>query len=194
MRSLREYDMKAFAIVVLVLAIITLIGLLGIHTMTAMFWGSWDQDGLGSTGFWHVFKDGLAKGGWVYLVPISLIISASIYLIRNGKRTANIILALALMAVVIAGCDDVQEVSEKEFQAMLAACTPEAMRHTEFVGVKDGNACLKVSTMSIMNPQKWTEEYFVTNSDQLPVEWIGGREGHTSFASLRKRDCRDKRF
>jgi len=81
--------MKVFAILVLVLSVLALVGLLGIHTLTSMFWGSWDQDGLGSIGFWGVFKDGMEKGGWVYLIPITLIISTSVYLKRNRKTSAN---------------------------------------------------------------------------------------------------------
>ncbi len=54
----------------------------------------------------------------------------------------------------------------------MLARNPESMRHTEFVGLKDGKACLKVSTMSTLNSKKWTEEYFVTEADQLPKEWL----------------------
>ena len=81
--------MKTLAMGITILATIALLAMLGLHTFSALFWGSWDQDGLGSTGFWHVFQDGLKNGGWAYLIPISVIIAGSIYLKRNGDGTAN---------------------------------------------------------------------------------------------------------
>ena len=78
--------MKGIAIAVLVLSVLALLGLLGMHTLTALFLGSWDQDGLGSTGFWHVFKDGLAKGGWIYIIPTALIVTTTVYLKRSKER------------------------------------------------------------------------------------------------------------
>ncbi len=86
------------------------------------------------------------------------------------KRFMRII-AIALVAFSMTGCDEAKDVSASEFQAMLAR-NPESMRHTEFVGVKEGKAYLKVSTMSTINPKKWTEEYFLTDVDQLPEEWL----------------------
>ena len=81
---------------------------------------------------------------------------------------------VCLVLVSIASCDDAQEVSPADFQAMLTR-NPETMRHTTFIGVKGGKACLKVSAMSSLNSQKWTEEYFVTDADKLPNEWLAKR-------------------
>ena len=81
------------------------------------------------------------------------------------------VIAIALLSFCMTGCDEAKEISASEFQAMLAR-NPESMRHTEFVGVKHGKAYLKVSTMSTLNPKKWTEEYFLTDAKKLPEEWL----------------------
>ncbi len=79
--------MKTLAMGVSILASSALVAMLGLHALGALFWGSWDQDALGSTGFWQVYQNVLLKRGWVYLILLSLLIAAAIYLRRqkNGN-------------------------------------------------------------------------------------------------------------
>jgi uncharacterized lipoprotein YajG len=86
---------------------------------------------------------------------------------KNFIRLAGLI----LVAVCLTGCNEPEEVSATEFQAMLER-NPETMRHTEFMGVKDGKAILKVSTMSSYNQEKWSDELFFTDASKLPSEWL----------------------
>ena len=81
--------MKTLAMGASILASIALVAMLVLHAFAALFWGSWDQDGLGSAGFWSVFLDGLRSRGWVYLILVSVIVTAAICLNRNEDRTAN---------------------------------------------------------------------------------------------------------
>ena len=81
--------MKKLAMAVSILAVIALLAMLGLHTLGALFWGSWDQDGLGTTGFWHVFQNALLKRGWAYLIPIGLLVTATAYLRRNKHRDSE---------------------------------------------------------------------------------------------------------
>lgn len=82
---------------------------------------------------------------------------------------------LILVTVSNFGCKDSEAVSATEFQAMLER-NPESMRHNEFIGVKDGNAFLKVSTMSSYNQKKWTDEIFTTDASKLPNDWLVQQE------------------
>ena len=75
------------------------------------------------------------------------------------------------MAFALAGCNEPKQVTCQEFMAMHAR-NPETMRHTEFVGSKDGKAILKVSEMSLVNKKKWNDSYFVTDIKNLPDEWV----------------------
>ena len=77
----------------------------------------------------------------------------------------------ASMVVVLAGCNEPKTVTGEEFMAMHAR-NPESMRHTEFMGVKDGKAALKVSKMSIVNKKKWQDSFFVTEATNLPADWV----------------------
>jgi len=86
-----------------------------------------------------------------------------------GKCTR--IIAVVVLAAGLAGCNEPKKVSATEFQFLLAR-NPESMRHAEFAGVKNGKAYLKVSSMSTLSREKWTAEYFVTDVNQLPKEWL----------------------
>jgi len=80
--------MKTLARTASLLAFIALLAMLGLHALAALFWGSWDHDGLGSLGFWSVWLDGLKARWWVYLILMSVIFAAAIHMNRNN-RTAN---------------------------------------------------------------------------------------------------------
>lgn len=82
---------------------------------------------------------------------------------------------LILVTVSLSGCKDPEAVSATEFQAMLER-NPESMRHTEFMGVKDGKAYLKVSTMSSYNQKKWADELYSTDASKLPKDWLEQQE------------------
>jgi hypothetical protein len=86
------------------------------------------------------------------------------------KKAITISCAIG-MAFTLAECNEPKQVTGQEFMTMHAR-NPETMRHTEFVGVKDGKAILKVSEMSLVNKKKWNNSYFVTDSKNLPVDWV----------------------
>jgi len=84
-----------------------------------------------------------------------------------------------LITLFLSGCKDSEAVSATEFQAMLER-NPESMRQTEFMGVKDGKALLKVSTMSSYNQKKWTDEFYSTDASKLPNDWLEQQENQKS--------------
>jgi len=84
-----------------------------------------------------------------------------------------------LITLSLSGCKDPEAVSATEFQAMLER-NPESMRQTEFMGVKDGKALLKVSTMSSYNQKKWTDEFYSTDASKLPNDWLEQQENQKS--------------
>ena len=86
-------------------------------------------------------------------------------------RTTVGVSVCLLIGAMMAGCDDFKRVSASEFQAMLAR-NPESMRHTDFIGQRGDKAYLRVSTMSTLNPERWTEELLVTDAEELPKEWL----------------------
>ena len=86
------------------------------------------------------------------------------------KKIIAVVFAIG-MAFVLSGCNEPNQVTGQEFMAMHAR-NPETMRQTEFVGVRDGKAILKVSEMSLANKKKWKESYFVTDIENLPDEWV----------------------
>jgi len=78
---------------------------------------------------------------------------------------------MALAAFAICGCNEPAQVSGPEFVAMLNR-NPESMRSTEFVGVRDGQAVLKVTTMSLVNQRRWSDTFFVTAVTNLPKDFL----------------------
>ena len=82
------------------------------------------------------------------------------------------VVAVLLLGVLLVGCEEAKAVSADEFRAMLAG-NPESMRHTEFVGVRDGKAYLKVHRMAISSAkQRWEVELYSTDASQLPAVWL----------------------
>ncbi len=86
-------------------------------------------------------------------------------------RTLGKMAFVASMVVILAGCTEPKTVTGEEFMAMHAR-NPESMRHSQFMGVKDGKAVLKVSEMSIVSKKKWKDTYFVTDATNLPADWL----------------------
>jgi len=84
-----------------------------------------------------------------------------------------------LITLSLSGCKDPEAVSATEFQAMLER-NPESMRQTEFMGIKDGKALLKVSTMSSYHQKKWTDEFYSTDASKLPNDWLEQQENQKS--------------
>ena len=85
------------------------------------------------------------------------------------SKLARSAMVIGLM-LILAGCRAPRELSAEEFMA-LHARNAETMRHSEFMGVQNGKAVLKVSTMSLVNRQKWKTSYFVTDVEKLPEGW-----------------------
>ena len=72
--------------------------------------------------------------------------------------------------VLLCGCNKPTEISGAAFTTMLKR-PPETMRSTQYVGISDGKAVLKVSKMSLVNKSKWNDTYFVTPVDNLPKDF-----------------------
>jgi len=86
------------------------------------------------------------------------------------------ICAVIFMSLLIAGCigDEkitAEKVTAEEFQAMLARDL-ETMKYSEFIGVNDGKAYMKVLSMSTMEQKDWKEKYYYTDAQDLPEEWL----------------------
>ena len=86
------------------------------------------------------------------------------------RKPLALVAALAL-AFFLTGCDDTRQVTGQEFQAMLAR-NPESMRSTQYLGVKDGKAYLKVSEMSLLRKNEWRDTYYATEAANLPPAWL----------------------
>jgi uncharacterized lipoprotein YajG len=97
---------------------------------------------------------------------------------KNMKSLIRLAI-FTLITAFLSGCKEPESISATEFQAMLER-NPESMRHTEFLGVKDGKAFLKVSTMSSYNQEKWTDEIFSTDASKLPADWLEQQERQKS--------------
>ena len=48
----------------------------------------------------------------------------------------------------------------------------QSMRHTEFIGVRDGKAILKVEEMSILDKSDWEISHYYTTATDLPEAWL----------------------
>lgn len=90
------------------------------------------------------------------------------------KYKAPLILVIVLIGsglLSILASQEAKAVDPKTFMALLER-NPESMRHTQFLGVQDGLAILKVSTMSLFNQKDWKVSYVTTPLNQMPDTWI----------------------
>ena len=87
------------------------------------------------------------------------------------NRLAQLLLLFPILSVLW-GCDqEPKEVTAVEFRQMLER-NPESIRHTELVGVKDGNAILKVEEINVLNNSDWKTSYYFTTATDLPKAWL----------------------
>ena len=82
--------MKKVIVGAIIVSTLALLGILGMHIFGAAFWGSWDQDGIGSTGFWPTFKAGSQNIWWIYALFASIIVTAGFLLKRDKKNTLRV--------------------------------------------------------------------------------------------------------
>ncbi len=66
------------------LTLIALTVLFGLHIIAALVWGNWDQDGVGSLGFWVVFSETVVYYAWLYAALISTVVI--FWLLQKGSR------------------------------------------------------------------------------------------------------------
>jgi len=76
-------------------------------------------------------------------------------------------LALIILVLLLSGCSGPERVSVAEFKKEYAAVgQPASMRHVEYLGVRDGRAYIKVSSMRL-NGSKWKERVIFVELEEL---------------------------
>jgi hypothetical protein len=72
-----------------------------------------------------------------------------------------------LMLLGLVGCDEPKHVSGTEFKREFDLRNAQTMVSSEYLGEKEGNVFLKRKTMSLINKNKWNDEIWFTETNNL---------------------------
>jgi hypothetical protein len=74
-----------------------------------------------------------------------------------------------LAAWVLAACQDgsASRISAKDFELQYRLGAMQSMMNSEYLGQKDGRAYLRVKTMSLLDPKKWSERIAYVDMAEL---------------------------
>jgi hypothetical protein len=87
------------------------------------------------------------------------------------KNIITIVVAAGFMAGVCVYAAEPSHISAKKFQEQYRLGHMQTMKDSEFLGQKDGQAYLRIKSMSLTDPKQWSEQIVYVKLSELDKDF-----------------------